>query len=182
MARRKTRTEKADLKIAQAIGGWRDTALIRTLGTLSEVADQPQLYALCWGVIGVGLVRGDKRLRNAGLRMLAAEWLATKAKSAIKHRVDRTRPDVSVDGGPYHMARGSSHAHPLSSFPSGHTAGAMAVATAFASEYPAYRLPAFAAASAIALIQLPRCTHYPSDIGVGAAIGLTAGGLVAKAE
>lgn len=182
MARPVTKTERADLKTAQVAGRWRNTRIVRALGTVSDLADQPPLYALCWATIAVGLVRGDRRLRNAGMRMLAAEWLATKAKSAIKHRVDRTRPAVPVEGGAYRMERGDSHARPLNSFPSGHTAGALAVASAFASEYPEYRVSAFAAAIAAALIQIPRCAHYPSDIGVGAAIGLTAGGLVAKAE
>lgn len=182
MARRKTKTEEADLKLAHAAGRYRNVAVVRALGTLSELADQPQLYTICWATIGAGLATGNRRLRDAGLRMLAAEWLATKAKSAIKHRVDRTRPKVPVEGGDYRMARGDSKAHPLNSFPSGHTAGAMAVATAFASEYPEHRVAAYAAATAVALVQLPRCAHYVSDIGVGAAIGLTAGALVAKAD
>ena len=182
MSRRPTKIERADLDVARKAGRVRRTWPVRIAGTLSEVADQPQLYTLCWAVLVFGLLTGRRRLARTGARMLAAEWLATTAKSAVKHRIDRTRPAVPVDGGDYRMERGESHETPLNSFPSGHTAGAVAVAHAFASEYPARAVPAYAAATLIALVQIPRCRHYPTDLAAGAAIGLVAGGLVARAD
>jgi len=172
--------EKADLAAVHSTASWRDHPLVSALGTVSELADQPQLYAISAATMAAGLLRGDKRLARTGLRMLAAEWLATKAKGFVKHRVDRTRPHVPVDGGDYRMERGESHDTALNSFPSGHTAGAVAVARAYASEYPEHAGRAAAIAIFVGAIQVPRCRHYPSDIGVGALIGLATGSLVAK--
>ena len=64
------------------------------------------------------------------------------------------------------------------SFPSGHSAGAAAVARAFARDYPEHAAPAYAAAGALALAQIPRCAHYPTDVGAGLALGLAAEAVV----
>lgn len=166
--------EKADVAVAKAVAPVSRSPVMRALGTLSEVGDQPQMRILCAGVIGWGLYRGDARLAGAGLRMLVAHSVATGMKTLVKHRVDRTRPTVLVEEGRYEMARGKSREHDESSFPSGHTAGAVAVAAALAHDYPRAAPAAYAAAAAIAVLQVPRCTHYPSDVGAGAAVGLAA--------
>ncbi len=127
-----------------------------------------------------GVLRKDRRLARAGVRMLAAEWLATKAKSFIKHRVNRTRPHVPIEGGDYCLEKGGSEASSLSSFPSGHTAGAVAVARAYASEYPEHAKAAATAAILIGLIQIPRCKHFVTDIVAGAMIGWVAALAAAK--
>jgi membrane-associated phospholipid phosphatase len=172
--------EEADLATAHGVADWRHHPIVAGLGRLSELADQPPLYTLAAGTAVFGAVRGDARLFRAGLRMFAAQWLATKAKTLIKRRVDRTRPHVPVEGGTYRMERGESRDKALSSFPSGHTAGAVAVARAYASEYPEHAGRAAALAALAGAIQIPRCAHFPSDVGAGAAIGLVAGSLVAK--
>ena len=170
--------EKADVAVAKAVAPARQFPLVRALGTLSEIGDQPEMRVLCAGVIGAGLWRGDVKMVNAGVRMLVAHSLATVAKSAIKHRIDRTRPSVLVEEGRYTMAAGTSHEHDESSFPSGHTAGAFAVAGTFAKDYPEYRTPAYAAAALVAALQIPRCSHYPSDVGAGAVLGIATAALV----
>lgn len=181
-ASRKTGIEKADLAAARKAGGWRDNKLLLALGKVSDLADQPPLYAICIATAGAGVIRGDGRLFRTGLRMLAAEWMATKAKGFVKHRIDRTRPRRPVEGGRYSMKRGDSHESELNSFPSGHTAGAVSVARAFASEYPQHAGKAALAAAFVGAIQIPRCKHYLSDVGVGAAIGLAAGTIAAKSR
>jgi membrane-associated phospholipid phosphatase len=60
------------------------------------------------------------------------------------------------------------------SFPSGHSAGAAAVARAFARAYPERSIPAHAAGAALSLAQIPRCAHYPTDVGAGIGIGVIA--------
>lgn len=180
--RKPSRVEKVDIAVAEASAPIRHTRAVRLLGLLSELADQPPLNAICAATFAIGLMRGNRRLASAGGRMLAAQLLSTGLKSAIKHQVDRTRPRVADDGGTYAMKRGQSHASANNSFPSGHTAGAMAVARAFVRDYPEHRAAAYAAAAAVAAIQLPRCQHYPSDLAAGAAIGLAAEGLVHGSE
>lgn len=178
----KRAVEKSDLATTGRLGVWRNHPIVSALGKISELADQPPLYAICSGMVVAGILRSDIKLCRTGMRMLAAEWLATKAKSLVKHRIDRTRPHVAMNGGQYHMANGHSHQSALSSFPSGHTAGAVAVARAYASEYPEHAIVVTLLAAFAGAIQIPRCAHFASDVGAGAIIGLTAGSLVAKAD
>ncbi len=176
-----TPVEHADRAVAAAAAPARKSAIVRLLGTLSELADQPQLISICTGALLAGLATRNERLARAGGRMLAAELLATGLKSAIKHRVDRTRPRVVADGGDYKMQPGESDDSDDNSFPSGHTAGAVSVARAFVREYPEHRAAAYGIAAAVALIQIPRCQHYPTDLLAGALVGLAAEAAVNQA-
>ena len=164
--------QEADAAVAEAVLPIQHTPAIRLLGVASELGDQPQMRAISAGLIGLGLLDRQPRMARAGLRMLLAHELATAVKNFVKRRVDRTRPRSLGDGEAPHIRRGSNHAKEETSFPSGHSAGAAAVARAYAREYPEYRGAAYAGAGLIALAQIPRCAHYPTDVGVGLAIGL----------
>ena len=179
---RRNPVEQADLKVARAVAPVRRSLPVRVLGKASELADQPPLITICAATMLWGLLRGNRSLANAGGRMLAAELVATALKSAVKHQVDRTRPRVVVDGGDYRLEHGHDHAAEANSFPSGHTAGAVAVARAVARSYPDQRAAAYLGATAVAAIQVPRCQHYPSDLAAGAVIGLAAEAGIAGAE
>jgi undecaprenyl-diphosphatase len=164
--------EKADVAVTEAVAPYADSLPVRLLSTFSKLGDQPPMLALSGAVLGAGLLRGDARMARAGGRMIAAHLLATAAKNMIKRRIDRTRPGVLVEEGRYRMKPGKNRAKAVTSFPSGHSAGAIAVAAAFAQEYPEHRAAAYAAAGAIAIAQIPRCAHYPTDVAAGTAIGL----------
>lgn len=166
--------QDADAAIAGAVIPVQDHPGIRLVGELSEIADQPQMRILCAGVIGAGFVASNPRLARAGLRMLLAHELATAAKSFVKHHVDRTRPRSLGDGEAPHLKAGNSRDKEESSFPSGHSAGAAATSRAFAREYPGAAPAIYAAAGLVALAQIPRCAHYPTDVGAGVAIGIAA--------
>lgn len=172
--------EQADAAAAAAVRPYRETVPIRVLSWLSKAGDQPPLRTFCAAAIAAGLAGGNRRLAMAGTRALASHTLATWVKDAIKHQVDRSRPGPKGDGKPT-IKPGRSSAKEKTSFPSGHSAGAAAVASAFGHDYPEYRTPAYAAAGLIALAQVPRCTHYPSDVGAGLAIGIASDAAVAYA-
>jgi membrane-associated phospholipid phosphatase len=105
--------------------------------------------------------------------MLAAHTLATFVKDEVKERVDRTRPRSAGKPGKDAKPRpGDKTAKEETSFPSGQSAGGAAVARAFARAYPEHAGKAYAAAGLIALAQVPRCAHYPTDVGAGVAIGI----------
>jgi uncharacterized protein (TIGR02284 family) len=174
--------ERADVKVAQKLSHARNSPVVRALGTFSELADQPQLNTIRVATIGVGLISGNRRMAKAGFRMLATQLLSTRLKGLIKHRVDRTRPKAIADGRKYERHAGENHASEMNSFPSGHTAGAVAVARSFAREYPEHQFAAYTGAAAIGLIQVPRSKHYPSDVAAEIVVGLVADQLVAGAE
>lgn len=155
------------------------------LEPLADLGDQPQLRTLSVATIAAGLAAGRSSgwglpLARAGLRMLIAHEAATLAKNFVKHRIDRTRPRSLHRPGKDHRPRpGTSRAKEETSFPSGHSAGAAAVARAFAREFPKHSAPAAGAAGTLALVQVPRCAHYPTDIAAGLAVGLAAEAVVA---
>jgi membrane-associated phospholipid phosphatase len=130
--------------------------------------------ALSGAVLAYGVLRGDRHATETGARMLGSLVLATLIKTGLKHVVARTRPNVLLEEGRYEVrplgpADGSWH-----SFPSGHTAGSVAVARAVGRMYPQARTIAYGAAAAIALVQIPRGAHYLTDVAAGALVGVAA--------
>ena len=180
-ARNATALEKADVAVAQAVAPYEESPAVRLTGLFGKLGDQPPMRILVGGVLAIGLVRRDVRLIRAGFRMLAAHTLATLAKDAVKKRIDRTRPGLLANEGRYRMKPGRNQAEQQTSFPSGHSAGALAVAAAFAREYPGHRATVYGAGAAIALAQVPRNAHYPTDVGAGIALGLASEAVVALA-
>ena len=164
-----TRLEQADRSATHNVNQKRDSWSIRAVGLISDIGDQPQMRLLCASTIAIGLSRRDFHLAKTGVKMLAAHTVATWAKSGIKAVINRTRPDAGDDPA---VRRGNSHAHEDTSFPSGHSAGAAAVARAYARSYPDHTIAAHAAALAVSAVQIPRGTHYVGDVVVGALIGL----------
>ena len=164
----------ADKATVRAVKPQRKSAAVRAMAWASELGDQPQMRILSGGLLALGLVRRDGRMARAGARMFLAHMLATAAKNFVKHRVDRTRPRSTGKGKGHGIEPGRSHAKEETSFPSGHSAGAAAVARAFSRDYPEHEGAALAGAGFIALAQIPRCAHYPTDVGAGLAIGLAA--------
>lgn len=161
---------EADAKTVEAAQPYQDNAL---LDRLADLGDQPAMRVVCVATLAAGVLARDPRFVRAGVRMLAAHTLATWAKDFVKHRVDRSRP--SSDGDPredHRLAPGRSQAKEETSFPSGHAAGASAVARAFAREVPDWAPATYAVGVVLSLAQIPRCAHYPTDVGAGVAIGL----------
>jgi membrane-associated phospholipid phosphatase len=91
--------------------------------------------------------------------LIEAESIAGVSTLAVKVAVHRTRPD------------GESR-----SFPSGHAAGTFAAATVLQRHFGLkVGVPLYAAASLVSIARLQANSHYPTDIIIGAAIGLLCG-------
>ncbi len=174
--------EEADLAVAEAAAEIRHHPLVEALGEASEMADQPPLIAISTALLVAGLVLRRPVVATAGGRMLAAHLIATGIKTVVKRSVDRTRPHVLADEDRYEVREGRSRHPRYNSFPSGHTAGAVAVAEGLARTVPQAVWPARIWAAGIAAIQIPRCKHYVSDIAAGAVVGVIADRAVRLAE
>jgi membrane-associated phospholipid phosphatase len=147
---------------------------VRALSSVGGLGDQGPLRAVA-GVIGLaGVLSGDRRLLRAGIRMILAHEVATALKNVVKHRVDRHRPEQARGRDDRKLKKGKRTQKAVTSFPSGHSAGSIAAARAFSREFPEYSAPAIGTAVTVAAAQVPKCTHYVTDVMAGLAVGLVA--------
>lgn len=166
--------EQADKEAARSAARHRHHPVVKTLGAASEIADQIPLSIVCAAMIGGGAIAGRPQITQAGLKMMTAHVLANSVKRIIKNNFKRTRPKVMIEEQTYECEAGESEGGHDTSFPSGHTAGAVAVATVMARDLPQTAVPALAIAAMIAGIQVPRGKHYPIDVAAGAVLGFAA--------
>jgi membrane-associated phospholipid phosphatase len=173
--------EQAELNFARRIRGWRDLPVADAIHPVSKLADQPPMLALAAAGLALGLLGGRPRIAEAGARALASVLLATGAKHVIKNNVRRTRPHRLLDEHKYDRGMGGTGQKADQSFPSGHTADAVAAARAVTRAIPQAAIPAAAFAILAAVAQPLRAAHYPSDVAAGGAIGWLAELLVDRA-
>ena len=165
-----------DLSVVQAMEPYSDNPVIDAIGEVSELADQPPLVATSLIVLISGVVLRRPTVALTGLRMIAAHGTATGIKALIKTNLNRPRPDVVGKEGRHEVEKDETEGSDgeKKSFPSGHTAGAVAVARAVARTEPAAAPVVYTAAAVAGLIQIPRKSHFPSDVFAGFIIGMVA--------
>jgi membrane-associated phospholipid phosphatase len=166
-----TKVVRADHKLSRKAAAKRETPGVKAVEATADLADQPPLIVLSVVTILVGAVLRRPAVAKSGVRMLASHLVATGLKTVVKRSIDRTRPAKALDSGEQRFKKGQSREHDQSSFPSGHTAGAVAIASAVARDAPGAALPVYATAGAVAAAQLPSGKHYLLDTIAGAAIG-----------
>lgn len=169
-----TPVEEVDAAVAEVLVPHAEHLAIRALGAASDLTDQEPLYAAAAAVIGVGLVTRDERTIRAGTRFLASHLFATALRGIVKRLVDRTRPDAAARRGEYRLEKGERYESDFNSFPSGHTAGAVAVARALGRHYPGSYNAWLGLAGAASAAQVIRSKHFVTDVVAGAAIGIIA--------
>jgi PAP2 superfamily protein len=122
-------------------------------------------------IIGFFLLAGTAFSERAwvgyAVRMTIAGAAGGLIVQLMKFAVGRTRPELWL--GPFHHARASA-----SSFPSGHTVGAFALAGVliFTAQSKTLRVVAALLAIAVALSRVLAFRHWTSDVTASAAIGL----------
>ena len=173
-----TAVEKAELDLARRMRPLREHPVAHWLHPVSKLADQPPMLAIAGLLVAGGAVARSPRLVEAGARMLASVLLATGAKHLIKQRVTRTRPHRLLDDHEYRREAAEPDQKADQSFPSGHTADAVAAARAVSRAIPEAAVPAAVFAVLAAVAQPLRAAHYPSDVAAGGAIGFLAEQLV----
>jgi membrane-associated phospholipid phosphatase len=171
--------EQTDIAVASQLAQHRHHPAVRAVTALCRLAGKPPLLAVSVVVIASwGLLAGDHRLARRGGYLLASLALASAFKALIKRALSRTRPNVLLDEGLYRVEQHGPDAGPWHSFPSGHTAGGVALARAVARCWPGAWPWAYTGAVAVAAVQVPRGAHYPSDVLAGVVIGVAAEAVV----
>lgn len=165
---------RADLSLAAAATKAGRRPALKTITRLAEIADRPPLVAISAAVTVAGLIRRDRKMKRAGLRMLIAVALAASAAKTGKKLVARTRPTKLVDEHRHAMYRGGAHDHDLESFPSAHAAGGFAAARAASRDYPIFAPQALSTAVVAGGLKVLKGDHFPSDILAGLALGAAA--------
>ena len=114
-----------------------------------------------------GMAYANRRWIRHAIQMAIAGAFAGIVVQVLKLAVGRTRPELWL--GPFHHARASA-----SSFPSGHTVGAFALAGVLilSAESRTLRVIAALLAFAVALSRVLAFRHWTSDVVASAAIGL----------
>jgi membrane-associated phospholipid phosphatase len=122
-----------------------------------------------------GVAFRRRRWVGYGVAMTVAGLAAGILGQLVKLIVGRSRPELWL--GPFHHARTAA-----SSFPSGHTVGAFALAGVLmlASPSRALRIIAFLAAAAVGLSRVFAFRHWPSDVLASAAVGLIVAWIVTR--
>ncbi|MER5374978.1 phosphatase PAP2 family protein [Streptomyces sp. NPDC002553] len=162
----RTLTKQAASRIPPSVG--------KVLSAVEETAESTKLWcgsaaAMAW----LGGWRGRKAAA-AGLSALVMAQLVSNG--LCKQLADRPRPPKEwfphdeVDDRP-----------DSSSFPSGHTAAAVAFTAAVAPTWPAAGTVCAVPAALVALERVQSGAHYPSDVAAGAAIGLASAWLTRNA-
>ncbi|MCR1935216.1 phosphatase PAP2 family protein [Clostridium tepidum] len=122
---------------------------------------------LIWIAISL-LLLISKKYRKAGVLCILSLLLSSLiGEVLIKNLVQRGRPFTVIEGINLLIKAPKSF-----SFPSGHTASSFAVAAVVGRNIEKFKLPIYILAIAIAFSRLYLYVHYPSDVLVGALIGV----------
>ncbi len=145
------------IRLLNRLGGGMNPVLIVGFFLIAGIAYRERrwvAYALAMGIAGLG----------AGI-----------VAQIIKHLVGRARPELWL--GPMHYAPGSS-----TSFPSGHTVGAFALAgvLVFGSRSWTLRVIAFALAAGVGLSRILAFRHWMSDVTASAVVGLVTAWIITR--
>ncbi len=154
----------------------------RNLDDVNDTFDAPittaEVILLPGSLLIAGYARHDSYQVDTAL--LAGEAYADSAivDLAIKAITRRKRPSDVPPEAPFNDTFFSGGKSPFkgSSFPSGHAAGAFAVATVVATRYHTHRWVPWAVYGFATVVSLSRITsesHFPSDVFLGAALGYT---------
>jgi membrane-associated phospholipid phosphatase len=148
-----------------------DAALRR----LSAAADHSKISFLIAGALAV---RPGRTRRAAALGVAAIGVASTTANLLGKRLVRRPRPHRAEDS-PFpgrHVPMPAS-----ASFPSGHTASAVAFAAAVGPAFPVATVPLGLLACAVGYSRIHTGVHYPGDVIAGAVLGTAAAATVLAA-
>jgi len=158
--------ERLDVAVYDAIAGTPTPELDATMRRVTNAANYSRLSIAAGALLAL---RGGPRGRRAAATGLASV-AATSAfvNLVVKPLGRRPRPDRDAQEVPAarHVRMPTSR-----SFPSGHTAAAVAFASGVGSVLPLAGAPLHALAALVAYSRVHTGVHYPADVLAGALIG-----------
>jgi membrane-associated phospholipid phosphatase len=158
--------ERVDLAVYRAIAGTPTPLLDGAMRRLSDAANYSRLSIASAAVLAVA--GGPRGRRAAALGLACVTTTATFVNVVVKPLSRRRRPDrteAEVPEARRVKLPGSR------SFPSGHTAAAVAFATGVGRVMPAAAVPLHSLAALVGYSRVHTGVHYPGDVVAGALMG-----------
>lgn len=139
---------------------------VRLLRTVTHLGD-----AQVWIFVGLVLAAvGTGQTRHLAVQLALSAGLAAAVAQLVKRLSRRRRPNAGIAGFTALVTNPDAF-----SFPSGHTAAAVAAATAWAGEGTSLGALAAGFAGLVGFSRVALGAHYPLDVAVGALLGLACG-------
>jgi undecaprenyl-diphosphatase len=164
-----------DQALYEAVTVTRTPTLDSALRQLSAAADHSKISFVAAGLLA--LCPG--RPRRAAVLGLAAVGVASSTANLLGKRLVRRPRPHRAEASPFpgrHVPMPAS-----ASFPSGHTASAVAFAAAVGPAFPAATVPLGLLACAVGYSRIHTGVHYPGDVVAGAVLGTGAAAAVLAA-
>ena len=166
--------ELVDQAVYSAIAATSTPDLDRAMRRLSEAANYSRLWIASSMLLAAGGPRG-RLAAGAGLASVAAT--SALVNLGVKPLGRRRRPDRNAADVPLPRQVEMPGSR---SFPSGHTASAVAFASTVGRVLPAAGLPIRCLATLVAYSRVHTGVHYPADVVAGALIGAAMADLVGE--
>jgi membrane-associated phospholipid phosphatase len=132
--------------------------------------------AVCTAVVAILVWQIDRQHRSAVLPMLVAVFGASAVCTLIKRLLGRVRPGREHAG--RFLGPSLRHANWRESFPSSHSASAVALSVVLAAMYPPAAVTFWALALICAVLRYILDAHWPSDVLGGIAVGYVAAHII----
>lgn len=158
--------QNADIDILKDINLNRNTKLDGVFRVITNSAT-PIAFGIPIALLGIGLLKKDSILKQNAWNIGTTVIISVAISTALKYTTNKDRPFVT-----YPFIQKLTNVD-SSSFPSGHTTEAFALATSLCIAYPKWYViaPSFIWASAVGYSRIDLGVHYPSDVLAGAILG-----------
>lgn len=163
-----------DRRLTRWMAAWDSGWARRGLPPVEEAAERTKLWWAAAVVMAAGGGWRGRKAAVAGITSMAVAELLSNG--VVKQLVERSRPPKEWIPHDDVEDRPDS-----SSFPSGHTAAAVAFTAAIAPSWPWAGAACAVPAALVTVERVHSGAHYPSDVAAGAAIGLATAALVRAA-